>query len=1641
MENSRYSMFLKSVALTLAVTFFVSDISHAAPALSLAPRDIVHNPSFLKIPSSIGHVQDVYKSTTRANGRLPAGQAGSPLLIHIQDAHTNLGAEENLSKVLEELIQKYKVKTIFIEGGTRDDSLTRLRPLASKAARERVAKSYLMKGELNGAEYLNLASDHDMQIWGVEDKKLYDQNLRQYAEVVKTREKVLSYIEEAQKRVESLKRQIFPKDILAFDQSARQFEKKEKDFTDYYARLTEMSEKSRINLLGYPQFLSLKELKSKEDKINFQKASEEQERLVRILFHDSPDPSTSLRTSRAEALEILKGSIEKIKTGAAAPLSFYEGLLFEAKKKNLAPDHFKNLLLYIDYLATFSKVDMAKLLSETKELEEEVYQKGLDSQDALYLHQASRHLGLLEKLFSLQASRAEFDAYTENKKDVSFSSIVILAFLNRKLCDMGNYSDVLKYLPLIDDNEKKVEDFYRTTEKRDEAFVRKTLSRMDRDHLESAVLITGGFHTPHLTGLLKEKGLSYVVVTPNVTAETNVKRYENLLLAQLGNENPTQNKTYSSGKASSLGVQLAAERPVLVGTRMGTAAENVAAELRRSSPSGHSKAAAGDRRISPLLFRDAPAGTVPLHRAFGHSPRVSPGGQSPFENDGPNAARLAEDVATLFILLGSIAVPLVPAGIFAVIADLGLGYESWILRMCREPIAFKKYGPLFFALSSWLLAGFWAVSVGFRPPTFWDYVIVVVFGGLIPVGIKLFYAKEDREGFEESVNRSGACLSALPDEQPGTRGTGAGKNINDLLPEVRALKPVLEEKGLLGTQPHLRHYKVYWTPGAPHRGVQEEDFSKGVVGIQLHFYNGEVQKMIISCQWPQPVTKEERPAGLTLTIGPETVLNFFHNNRSTTWPGYSDPGQNCPITGISLGENDELILDVTDGFRQYFKRTVESEIAKDTSLPPAMKIQFRSPKEGSAAPARPAGGRMASVDEILGLMTTDPSVKESWKKILDLAAQAGTYSDGSPFRGTIGLADVASGDRRESVIQLLDGLKKLPGDLDFVLNGANRNTIQNRLEMALPPEPYFTYYLNKKPVKIGYHIGDNDYAWEGTISEIVRNYESPGEFFVRLNFTRTSPEDYGTTYRWLRIRDIVSVAESNPATEAARAATRASADKRQQSSGGRMALQSESHAIKAGEEGRLDDYLSGHSRLYESHAAEDLKITVGTDVVLVDGLSRQVRVGDRVDVYLRQRTGSRLGGSFRPVFLAVLMSLSIFLQLSLPFAASAASAAPKAVAAVAGLETRAGPVSVAGFKFAFNGRNWLYNNDNGFVSEIKRDGSLSYSHQKPAHLHDGQTEKLTLQNRAIVKDALGLSPAVSQIAKISEPPAGGTAGPGPSGSGPGAGSPPPPPDIEPKPSQNAAPLVVAVARSAPPIVTPPPQSADEALGRLRPGDKFGAQQEAFSDTLDYLEKNFKTLLPQERKRIVDGLFGHLSVRAGDPKKFYLGHTLDLAEYLIRFIQELNKGLSFGDRVRLDDSSVKGIINQVSEWNSRYQTGNESRIQRIAEGLENLVPLPPPPPPAEAERVPELERLRLALNGGSAEDVRKAALEIIQYNKGKKKSDRVLISLSDRLSAQKALRAFRGVARAIEKYTGPDRAPRDGKELERLLESLDPPQPF
>jgi hypothetical protein len=214
------------------------------------------------IPESIATIEDSYKADSNKT------------IILIQDAHTNNSGQINVAKTLDLIFKKDPIKYVFLEAGSGNESLSFLRKYASEEKRKDVAKSFLINGKLQGTEYLDLTSNHNFVLWGVEDLNLYAKSVATYRAVAKEREKFQAYLAKIESTINTLKPKIYNPFLSAFDEKYQKFQKNQISLTDYFEALTNEATKQNISFVNYPHLKALKKLKEIESKIDFKKANE-----------------------------------------------------------------------------------------------------------------------------------------------------------------------------------------------------------------------------------------------------------------------------------------------------------------------------------------------------------------------------------------------------------------------------------------------------------------------------------------------------------------------------------------------------------------------------------------------------------------------------------------------------------------------------------------------------------------------------------------------------------------------------------------------------------------------------------------------------------------------------------------------------------------------------------------------------------------------------------------------------------------------------------------------------------------------------------------------------------------------------------------------------------------------------------------------------------------------------------------------------------------------------------------------------------------------------------------------------------------------------------------------------------------------
>ncbi len=505
-----------------------------------------------EIPESVATIEDAYQVPQGSDPRHQSvgGQAsGTKTVILIQDAHTNTSCQLNESKLFAILFSHAPSKqaggtpTVFTEAAQGNVNLTFLRDKASLFKRKQIANEYLQKGLLHGIEYLDLTSDHNFKIEGVEDPALYFKSLQVYKDSVKKRDSFDRYLTEIESTISVLKSKLLNPFLLSFLNTK---DKQKDNLSDYIQTLINQAQILNLDLSKYPTIQHLQSLKALESKIDFKLASAEQQKATQSLSVEDQKELSSLSVSKLTMKDSQRG--------------FF--LLLEEKLKDQIKNY-PNLSQYFKYLDQSKSLSPKDLLNEQKSLESQVLKALATNQDEEKLLLSIKTLSYYKKLFFLTLTPEEY----QDSKQENFTDLKVLSgFLNQKLMNLKDHYDKAIFLKEdFTDIQNLCTQFYELTYQRDQAFISnmfkvientpypamgdtepgRPFTRSEELHEDKwagavagpvaahkYILITGGYHTPNLKHLLRQHSISYISITPQVTQETNVKRYEEILLSQ-----------------------------------------------------------------------------------------------------------------------------------------------------------------------------------------------------------------------------------------------------------------------------------------------------------------------------------------------------------------------------------------------------------------------------------------------------------------------------------------------------------------------------------------------------------------------------------------------------------------------------------------------------------------------------------------------------------------------------------------------------------------------------------------------------------------------------------------------------------------------------------------------------------------------------------------------------------------------------------------------------------------------------------------------------------------------------------------------------------------------------------------------------
>ena len=250
--------FKRGVAILTAALFLLTQLSSNVPGAFAKSANNIQvpggNPSGLfrlasdreiRIPPELGLIDESFHG------------ASGKTVLYIQDAHDSLEAQENIAKIIDQLVANYGVKTVFeegYEGPVPTDKYFGV--IKDPKVKEKVSYFLMDHLRLGGAEYAHINRTKDFSLIGADSLKLHKENINQYRLSAAKKDTITKDLKALEKELKSLVDTRFPKALKEWLKIKEQFDAKNLDFVTYLGRtMLLLGEHGAEKNLGLIRFL------------------------------------------------------------------------------------------------------------------------------------------------------------------------------------------------------------------------------------------------------------------------------------------------------------------------------------------------------------------------------------------------------------------------------------------------------------------------------------------------------------------------------------------------------------------------------------------------------------------------------------------------------------------------------------------------------------------------------------------------------------------------------------------------------------------------------------------------------------------------------------------------------------------------------------------------------------------------------------------------------------------------------------------------------------------------------------------------------------------------------------------------------------------------------------------------------------------------------------------------------------------------------------------------------------------------------------------------------------------------------------------------------------------------------------------
>lgn len=444
---------------------------------------------------------------------------GDITVINIQDLHCHERTQRNISEIIKTLDKKYKLKSVFVEGGNGPIDISWIDKIQDANAKQLIIEQMIKEGYLTGAEYYAIKNNKYGFLKGIEDKNTHERNLKRLSLIIENQKKYKSLMLKINNEIEVLDNIYLNDRNKRFSLKINRYKAGQTDSLKYYRMLVKYAGKIKnepekynnivsINLEDYPNILGYIDLSRYSKNINPVKASAELQMLVNTVKNKIPYSSYRKLVEQTDNFRDTQA------------LTDFLVVFCRMNNINLSKE-FKDLNAFFEVSALSNRINPVELVNEERTLTEQIRMAlsyDATEYEIAYINDFSKYFG-------------DYLSYSLTSSDWNYFKLNFAKFrqIYSKYASVDRINEISDDIALLNQ-------YYDTNDLRNDIFVSnilkdevslqngaglRTYDDILKQSKEVIVVVSGGYHSQSLQSIFSSKNINSMVITPNVTGDVS----------------------------------------------------------------------------------------------------------------------------------------------------------------------------------------------------------------------------------------------------------------------------------------------------------------------------------------------------------------------------------------------------------------------------------------------------------------------------------------------------------------------------------------------------------------------------------------------------------------------------------------------------------------------------------------------------------------------------------------------------------------------------------------------------------------------------------------------------------------------------------------------------------------------------------------------------------------------------------------------------------------------------------------------------------------------------------------------------------------------------------------------------------------